>query len=214
MLTTMVAVVSVTGVFLAAHASDLEGMAGGRDRQAVLESVRQKLIEVRVETQVRREQLAFARYRGEITVAEELESAAQASRQAGRDQEAMATEDAARQNRKAAETLLSGLSLDPRYLEGEGSGATYGEERRRNDLRRTFEREPPSPGPPPDPDRTARTADALRRRAVAAVGWIMGLAGAAAVLTAARYATAGRRLIMTSGAVVVYAVATIAGLGS
>jgi hypothetical protein len=197
----LIALVSVTGAVLTWRAAQLDEDALDKDRQAVAETVLQQQSQVDVDTQLRAEQQAFAEYRADLTNADELDI--EAERLAATDPATAAElSDEAASLREVADHL-AGLTFSLDYvIEDDEGGITFDLERRADDLERQDEAAVRA-----NPGQAARHAVALRERSQRLVGWIIPLAVAVVLLTVAQILRRSRaRLLLTGGAVVIYAV--------
>ena len=203
----LIGVVSVTGALVTWRAAILGEQATDKDRQVVAETALQERSEANAELQLRSEIEAFARYRADMVLAQELDTDAQELRDRALEERAQAAEDEAEERRLVADTL-SLNTLDLQYVEFDDAGVpvSFDEDRRRDDLRRLDQE-----ASQVNPGQTAEEADRLRNRSQRFVGWIVVFVAAIVLLTIAQIVTISRlRPPLIAMGALVYVVAVVA----
>lgn len=201
----LIGIVSVTGAVVTWRAAVLAELATDKDRQAVAETVLRQRNAASSEIVLEAENLAFARYRADLSLADQLDAEADGLERAGDDERATQLRNDATVHRRVAEELSLVRDFgDYVITDDAGNPVSLDVERRRDDLLRGD-----TAASQVDPKRTIAQADDLRERSQRLVGWIVVFVGGVVLLTIAQLV--GNRILrvgFAGAAVVVYLVAT------
>lgn len=205
----LIGFISVSGAVATWQVSRLGSAASDADDQAISESITAAKDDARAELQLRSEQSAYARYRGDVAAADSLrELATKARDELGNEQAATAYEDEA-QVLDAIADKLSELSFNVGYVQGEEGQETYDEETRRRDL--VAVEQGSRNALAVNPRQTAAVADKLRNRSQRLVGWIVVFTFAILFLALAQM-SASRRVLLAGAGLGIYVIAVIGAI--
>jgi hypothetical protein len=175
----VIGLVSFTGALLTWRASTLSSNATGADRQSVLETVVQQQNSVSVETQLRFEEAAFARFKADMVNAQKMRAEATQLRNGGLKGQADQLEDDATRLENLA--LVAARDTGNAYSYDENGVPTFDEAGRRLALSRKDEAASQA-----NPEQQVKFADQTRKRSQRLVGFLPILVLAIVLLTIAQ----------------------------